>query len=156
MAFVRFAFYFEIPHPLILNISLFPKNHSFYFWTLPLSDLDETSYIDSVWDGIFGVCIFFNSPPPQIPPLYTLNQSPYFCKTFSLSDSDQTSYIITFWNSICVIFIFFQSSPPTPETFPIFFNAFSLSELDEIWVFFLTNNLQIPPLLSLPLKKSRC
>ena len=119
--------------PLILN-------------TFPLSDLDETSYINSFWDGICDVCISFfrNSPPlPKLPmyiqfgmafvtiayffrkflPPLSKNSLPLFPKTigsiffFHLSNLDETSCIYLLWDGNGDYYFFFlEISPPPPPS----------------------------------------
>ena len=91
--------------PLILN-------------TFPLIDLYETSYLDSFWDAICVVCIFFSSKIPLI-----LN-------LFPLSNLDETSCIDSFWDAICVVCIFFLKIPlpfpPNSSPFPPNFEYYSI------------------------------
>ena len=63
MAFVTFAFFFFRNSPLPRIPPFFSNKPSFLFLnSFPLSDLDETFYIDSFWNGICVVCIFFEIP----------------------------------------------------------------------------------------------
>ena len=107
------------PLPHLPNSPLPQKPSPLFLNTFPLSDLDETSYIDSFWDGICEVCILFrNSPHPSSKFPSSPKTIPSVFNTFPLSDLDETSYLDSFWDGICEICICSKFPLPSPPPFP--------------------------------------
>ena len=79
------------PHQSVskLRSLIFPL----FFTTFPLSYLDETSYMDSVWDAIVAFAFFFSKFTLYSIYPFLKTISPIFFNTFPLSELDEASYI---------------------------------------------------------------
>ena len=130
------------PYPL----TIFPL----FLNTFPLYDLDETSYVDSFWDGICFACISFPEFSPSLKfPHYPINLSSYF---WTLSHCPIWMKITTWihFGMAFVRFAFFLIPFLPLKIFTLYLKAYPLSDLDETsyidsfwddidddWIFFL-------------------
>ena len=103
------------PHQSVRPSSIF----STILNNLPLSDFDETCYIDTFWDEICDVCLFtitshHKSPSPPFPQTFPSRYGRFPIVWFWWID--ETCYIYSFLDAICDVCTFIFEVPPLNST----------------------------------------
>ena len=120
---------------LLPRIIPLPPEIFLFLNVFPMSDFDETCYIDSFWDFIFGVRIFLSKFPPSLnfvssPNLFlwfwTLSHCPIQIKSLHKSvfgwDLWRFQTVMHVWISVCINYglsyiPFNDMQPPIPSSF---------------------------------------